>query len=80
MPNARNARNTGLLAMLASLLSGQAAPKLGDLAFLGRGVGTLRRGRTQREVKPQWLQDRLIARADEKRARKAVARTSNGRA
>ena len=38
------------------------------------GVGTLRRGQTRREEKPQWLQDRLIARAAEKRARKNAQR------
>ena len=38
------------------------------------GEGTLRRGQTRREEKPQWLQDRLITRAAEKRARKAVRR------
>lgn len=38
------------------------------------GEGTLRRGQTRRDAKPQWLQDRLIARVAEKRARKAFRR------
>lgn len=64
-------RTTGLLAALTAILAGTDR-RLGDRARLGRGVGTLRRGQTKREDKPQWLQDRLIARAEAKRARKAA--------
>lgn len=65
-------RSTNLLASLALLLSG--APASYTRQYIGSGVGTLRRGQTKREGKPQWLQDRLIARAAEKRARKAIRR------
>lgn len=65
-------RAAHLLAALSAILSG--APARDTTQFLGRGVGTLRRGQTKRETKPQWLQDRLVARAAEKRARKATRR------
>lgn len=69
----KTGRTQGILAAIAALL-GTAAHFDGPAHKRGGGVGTLRRGETKRAVKPQWLQDRLIARAAEKRARKANAR------
>lgn len=67
-------RKLGIPSALAAiaLLAGAGESDLPSQA--GSGEGTLRKGQTRREEKPQWLQERLIKRAAEKRARKAARR------
>lgn len=69
----KTSRAIGLVAALGALL-GRAADAPVPAWPKGGGVGTLRRGQTRKAVKPQWLQDRLMARSADKRARKAEAR------
>lgn len=61
-------KNVALLVALGAIIGG-------DFPFSTTGgAGTRRAGQNKQPRPPQWLQDRLIARAAEKRARKAARR------
>lgn len=62
-----------LFAALGAVLAGTATDTT-TRQYLGRGIGTRRNGQNKQPPKPQWLQDRLIARSAEKRERKASQR------